>query len=166
MAKTICANIRDLHQKQQETVRDYWAKVSSIYPKRYEAAPDKMGDISPHLDDPTIAGLSNAEETCVKDAIAFRMATSKMFIQTQMFIIGLREELRHRVMESGKTDRLKIFRFAQEIEDKKRHKKPSSMVKAVTEVTKDSVDYINEDHVNLEGLDDDELEFVNATRFQ
>ena len=32
-----------------------------------------------------------------------------------MFIAGLREELRHRVMDSGKTDPLEIFRFAQEM---------------------------------------------------
>ena len=90
----------------------------------YEAAPNKMGDISAHLGKATVAGLSNAKETHVKDAIAFGMATSKMFIQTQMFIAGLREELRHRVMESGQTDPLEIFRFAQEIEqieDKKSH---------------------------------------------
>ena len=48
----------------------------------------------------------------------------------------------------------------------KRHKKPVSMVKAVTKVTDDPVDYINEDHVNLEGLDNEELEVVNAIRFQ
>ena len=125
MAKTICANFRDLHQKPQETVRDYWAKVSSIYCKMYKAAPEKMGDISTHLDAATINGLSNAEETRVKEAISFGMATSKMFIQTQMFIAGLREEVRHRVMESGKTDPLEIFRFAQEmeqIEEEKHHK--------------------------------------------
>ena len=88
-AKTICANFRDLHQKPQETVRDYWAKVSGIYCKMYEAAPDKMGDISAHLDEATIAGLSNTEETRVKDAIAFGLTTSMMFIQTQMFIARL-----------------------------------------------------------------------------
>ena len=100
----------------------------------YEAASEKMGDISTHMDVATVAGLSNAEENRVKDAIKFGMATSKMFIQTQMFIAGLREELRHRVMESGKTDPLEIFRFAQEmkqIKEEMRHKKPVSMVKAV-----------------------------------
>ena len=40
------------------------------------------------------------------------------------------------------------------------------MVKAVAEVTDDSVDYINEDHVSLEGLDHEELEVVKAIRFQ
>ena len=168
-AKTICANFRDLHQKPQETVRDYWAKVSGIFRKMYEAAPDKMGDLSTHLDDATIAGLTNAEEERVSTAIKFGMNTSKMFIQTQMFIAGLREELRHRVMESGKTDPLEIFRFAQEmeqIEDEKRHKKPVSMVKAVAEVTEDQANYVNEDSAHLEGLDDEELEVVNAIRYQ
>ena len=40
-------------------------------------------------------------------------------------------------MVSGKTNLLEIFRFAQEmeqIEDEKRHKKPASMVKAVTKI--------------------------------
>ena len=40
------------------------------------------------------------------------------------------------------------------------------MVKAVTKVTDDSVDYINEDSVNPDGMDKEELEFVNAIRFQ
>ena len=52
-----------------------------------------MGDISTHLDTATNNGLYNADETHVKEAIMFGMATSKMFIQTQMFIAGLREEL-------------------------------------------------------------------------
>ena len=168
-AKTICANFRDRHQKPQETVRDYWAKVSGIFRKMYEAAPEKMGDISTHLDDATVAPLSNAEEARIKDAISFGMTTSKMFIQTQMFIVGLREELRHPFLESGKTDPLEIFRFAQEmeqIEEEKRHKKPVSMVKAVAKVTEDQANYINEDSVHLEGLDDKELEVVNAIRYQ
>ena len=56
----------------------------------YEAAPDKMGDISDHLDAATVNGFSNAEENRIKEAIKFGMATSKMFIQTQMFNAGLR----------------------------------------------------------------------------
>ena len=86
-----------------------------------------------------------------------------------MFIARLLEALRHRVMESGKTIPLEIFCFAKEmeqIEDEKRHKKLISMVKAVTKVNPNSEDYINEDSIGLEGLDDEELEFVNAIRFQ
>ena len=168
-AKTICANFRELHQKPQETLRDYWAKVFGIYRKMYEAAPEQMGDIATHLDAATVAGLAKAEKDRVKEAIKFGMATSKMFIQTQMFIAGLREELRHRVMDSCKSDPMEIFQFVQEMdqsEEEKRHKKPVSMVKAVVEVTKDQADYVNEDSVNLEGLDDEELEVVNAIRYQ
>ena len=126
-----------------------------------------MVDISTHLDAATINDLSNTEEARIKEAITFGMATSKMIIQTQMFIARLREELRHQVMESGKTDPLEIFRFAQEmeqIEEEKCHNKPVSMVKVVAEVTK--VDYINENSIHLEGLDNDELEVVNAIRYQ
>ena len=43
-AKTICANFRNLQQKPQETVHDYWAKV--IFCKMYQAAADKMGNIT------------------------------------------------------------------------------------------------------------------------
>ena len=68
-AQTICANFRDLHQKPQETVRDYWAKVSCIYRKMYKAAPEEMGDITMHLDEATITGLTNSEEARVSEAI-------------------------------------------------------------------------------------------------
>ena len=132
----------------------------------YNAAPKKMGDITAHMPQATIDGLSNAEETRVKDAIKFGLDTSKMFIQTQMFIAGLCEELRHRVMESGKSDPLEVFQFAQEMEqmkEKKHQKKPISIVKTVTVVTND---YENKDDVNLEALEDEELGMVNAIRFQ
>ena len=69
-------------------------------------------------------------------------------------------------MESGKSDPLEVFQFAQEIEqikEKKRQKKPISIVKTVTVVTND---YENKDDVNLEALEDEELGMVNAIRFQ
>ena len=53
-----------------------------------------MGDIASRLDAAVINALSNAQEARVKNALKFGMDTSKMFIQTQMFIPGLREELR------------------------------------------------------------------------
>ena len=93
-----------------------------------------MGDIATRLDAAVINALSNGEEARVKDALKFGMDTSKMFVQTQMFTAGLREELRRRVMESGKTDPLEVFRLAQEMEqikEEKLQKKPVSMVKAV-----------------------------------
>ena len=54
-----------------------------------------MGDISTHLDAPTIDNLTNAEEARVKSAIQFGLLASKMFIQTQLFISGIREVLHH-----------------------------------------------------------------------
>jgi hypothetical protein len=54
----------------------------------------------------------------------------------------------------------------EQIEEEKRHKKPVSMVKAFAEVTEDQANYINEDSAHLEGLDDEELEVVNAIRYQ
>ena len=97
------------------------------------------------------------------------MATSKMFIQTQMFIAGLREKLQHRVMESGKTDPLEIFRCAQEmeqIEEEKRRKNPSPWSRPSRRSPTTLDDFINKDSVKLEGLDDQDLEFLNAIRFQ
>ena len=110
-AKTMCANFRDLPQKQKETVRDYWAKVSSIFCKMCEAAPAIMGDITTHMPQATMDALSDAEEARVKDPLKFGLNTSKMFILTQMFIARLREKLWHRVKESGKSDPLEVFRF-------------------------------------------------------
>ena len=81
-----------------------------------------LGDIASRLDAAVINALSNAQEARVKNALKFGMDTSKMFIQTQMFIPGLREELRRRVMESEKTDPLEVFRLAQEMEQIKEEK--------------------------------------------
>ena len=55
----------------------------------YEAAPDKMGNITAHWPQATSDSLWDAEKLCDKEAITFGMATSKMFIQTQMFIARL-----------------------------------------------------------------------------
>ena len=74
-----------------------------------------------------------------------------------MFILGLREELRHRVMESGKSNPLEVFRYAQEmeqIEEEQRQKKPVSMVSVITEVTNDLK---AKDGIDLEALNNEEL---------
>ena len=76
-------------------------------------------------------------------------------------------------MESGKTDPLEILSFAQEmeqIENEKRHKKPASMVEAVTEIF--YTGFEADEDVSLasaeilETLDDEELGMINAIRFQ
>ena len=81
-----------------------------------------LEDIASRLDAAVINALSNAQEARVKNALKFGMDTYEMFIQTQMFIPGLREELRRRVMESGKTDPLEVFRLAKEMEQIKEEK--------------------------------------------
>ena len=115
-AKTICANFKDMQQKPTENVRDYWAKISGTFRKLFEAAPEKMGDLAGHLANDEIENLTQAEKTAAIGMVKYGMTTSKMFIQTQMFIAGLREDLRHRVMEGGKTDPMDVFRYAQEME--------------------------------------------------
>ena len=51
----------------------------------------------------------------------------------------------------------------EQMKEKKRQKKPISIVKTMTVVTNY---YENKDDVNLEALEDEELGMVNAIRFQ
>ena len=80
-AKTICASFKELQQNLLETIRDYSAKVSSMLPQ------------SLHLTKEAHEDLTQAEMTRVKQGIKFGMNTSKMFIQTQMFIPDHLEKL-------------------------------------------------------------------------
>ena len=68
--------------------------------------------------------MDNPEVNQLNAGIKYGMDTSNMFIQTQMFSAGLCEELQHRAMESGMTEPLDIYKYAQwmeQIKEEKRH---------------------------------------------
>jgi hypothetical protein len=163
-AKTLCANFKEVHQRPHETVRDFWARVSALFRKMYEMAPEDVASIDDHVD---TAAMTNAEITATKAAIKYGLECSKKFVQTQMFVAGLREELRHRVMEGGKTKTLDIVRYAQEmeqIEEEKRAKRmPLGGIKAIEETTAPEPE---EEEFVPDHLTEEEVGAINAIRFQ
>ena len=56
----------------------------------YNTGRDNLGNFNQHLTNDALKDLTQAERTLVTKGIKFRMSTSKMYIQTQMFIAGLR----------------------------------------------------------------------------
>ena len=159
-AKNICSNFKDLYQKPKETVRDFYSRVAAIFTKMKEVRPAEMADPRCEEDEDD-AAQARRYRTCKVEGLD----DMTKYIQTQMFLAGLHEKIRSKVLESGKTTPYDIYKKAVEIETIEEDKK----VKATPTVT--AVSYENTEPAanaatEVDDMDEDELQAVNAIRAQ
>ena len=92
------------------------------------------------------------------------LAKGRVYIQTQMFLAGLHEKIRSKVLESGKTTHYDIYKKAVEIETIEENKKVKVSPVAVTAVSYEDATPTNA--TESDDLDQEELQAINAIRAQ
>jgi len=95
-AKTLCTNFQDLRQKQDQNVQDYYNQVSDVFRDAYKVKPDHV------IDHPAANrhGLTRAQANEIRMTGIMAM---QLLMMNTVFIGGLREEIRSKVLEAGPT---------------------------------------------------------------
>ena len=150
-AKTNCTNFTDLYQRSGETVQDFYLRVAEAFKNMTDAKPAFIG---------AIRAADDAPREALK---AEGVVDMSRFFLTQLFLAGLKEEIRLRTMESGPERIHEAVDTAREIEtifsDRKSQSK-GTVISAIGEQTQESTLEAPEQ------FDEEEIEAINAIRFK
>jgi len=111
-AKTTCANFTDLNQKSDETINDYTYRVQMAYKRLTDKKPAAMAAVRVTI----AAGATEAEIKAEGVGDAF------MFIKHQLFLAGLRDGLRDKVLEMEKPTYTESIKAARNLDHPERPK--------------------------------------------
>ena len=150
-AKTNCSNFADMIQKNNENVQDYYLRIMEIFRNMCQAKPAALlavraADAVPRAT-VKLEGIQDME---------------KIFLH-QLFLAGLKEEIRGKVMEGNREQLHECVNLAREIEVIQSDRKTQ---KGVTVASVEKFDEPAVRHEQPEGLEDDEIEAINAIRFK
>jgi hypothetical protein len=164
-AKTNCTNFQDLIQRSGEPVYDYYLRVNQIWKRFMEASPVvppvAVATAIPNAVQAALPVANAALFEDIKDeGFQEGIKVTGKFVLHQLFLAGLKEEIRAKTMEAAKPNIYESVSYAQEIEIIHQDRKKSSHVHSVQETKEGDFEDAPE------GMDEDELEAVNALRFQ
>jgi len=118
-AKALCICFQDLRQKNDETVQDFYNRVSNTFKNAYHAKPAHTTTYVGTLH----GGITQAQADEIMGQGVTRM---QLLMLNTMFLGGLKEEIRNRVLKDGPTEPDASVKAAREIEtilnDKKKEK--------------------------------------------
>lgn len=147
-AKTNCANFADMVQRNHESVQDYYLRIWDIFRNMCKSKPAAINAVR--------AGGAAPRADVKKEGIE----DMEQFFLHQLFLAGLKEEVRPKVMEANRDQLHQSLALAREIEvilaDKKGGK--GVTVAAVQENPE------KENKIEIDGLDEEEIEIINAIR--
>ncbi len=123
-AKTVCANFTDLKQHPDESMNDFLCRIQVAYDRLLDNKPATMPTVRTTI----AAGATEAE---VKAEGINDMA---LFFKHQLFLAGVKDSLRDRVLEAGKADLQESLKFARELEAIQNDRKRSSKIAALKAV--------------------------------
>jgi hypothetical protein len=102
-AKTTCANFTDLNQKSYETINDYTYRVQMAY-RRLTA------------NKPAIMAAIRAAAQTVQEAKAKGITDAFKFVKHQLFLAGLKDGIRDKVLEAAKNTFIDSVKAARKLE--------------------------------------------------
>jgi len=150
--KTACANFTDLNQKSDETINDYTYRVQQAYKRLTDKKPAALAAVRVTI----AAGATEAEIKAEGVADAF------LFIKHQLFLAGLKDGLRDKVLEMEKPTYTESVKAARNLEtilnDQKRLNKISAIKHEIGEDMAKEIIWDN--------LPDEQLGQLAALRFQ
>jgi hypothetical protein len=150
-ARTLCTSFQDLRQKTEESVQDFYNRVSDVFRDAYQTKPDHVVNYGGDLLGLTIAQCVGIRKTGID-------SMQKLMMNT-VFLGGLKEEIRVKVLESGSTRVQESVRLAREIEVIVQDKRiKGTQISSIQEDEENP----DADHGNEE--EDELLERVNAIR--
>ena len=149
-AKTNCSNFADMIQRSHESVQDYYLRIWDIFRNMCKSKPAVINAVR--------ADAGAAAAVIKREGIE----DMESFFLHQLFLAGLKEDVRAKVMEANRVQLHDSLALAREIEVIQADKKGSKgvTVAAVHEVP----DNDRDDKIAPDGLDEDEIEIINAIR--
>ena len=148
-ARTTCTNFQDLIQRQAETVHDYYLRVTESFKRMCEAKPAAIDAVrAPEPNGMDNNAAARAQVSAIKKE---GLVDMERFFLHQLFIAGLRDDLRSKIMEAGKPSLQESLSLARELEVIIADKKKNATIASIPEE---------------EDLGEDEIEAINAIRFQ
>ena len=150
--KTACANFTDLNQKSDETINDYTYRVQQAYKRVTDKKPAAMATVRVSI----AAGATEAQIKAEGIADAF------LFVKHQLFLAGLKDGLRDKVLEMEKPTYTESVKAARNLEtilnDQKRLNKISAIKHEIGEDMAKEIIWDN--------LPEEQLGQLAALRFQ
>jgi hypothetical protein len=125
-AKVTCMNLTDLAQRSGEGVHDFYLRVSDACKKLFQSRPEALNAFRGVLP----AGLAAADAVTIKKE---GLQDDENYIKHQIFLGGLREEFRNKVIEAGKANLGESVYFAVDLETILNEKKNKIGVSAIKE---------------------------------
>jgi len=147
-ARTTCTNFQELVQKQGEAVHDYYLRVTESFRHMCEAKPAVINDVRAER------GTATAEQaTAIKKE---GIVDTERFFKHQLFIAGLKEDIRLKVMEAGKTTLKDTLELACELEvimnDKHKLRGGIASVEAENDESSDEAPALSEEEISAINL--------------
>jgi hypothetical protein len=144
-ARTLCTSFQDLRQKTEENVQDFYNRVSDTFRDAYAAKPPV---VTTHVGAQHGSTLAQCNEIRLKGVMAMQL-----MVMNTVFLGGLREELRTKVLEQAPTEIHNSVRLARELEvivhDRKARGTHVSAIQEEDENPDDHPDPEEEEIINL-----------------
>jgi hypothetical protein len=151
-AKTTCANFTDLTQRSEESINDYTYRVQMAYKRLTDKKPAAMAAVRVNI----AAGATEAEIKAKGVTDAFK------FIKHQLFLDGLKDGIRDKVLEAAKDTFTESVKAARNLETIQNDHKRSNRISAIKQELEE--EQINQ--IIWEDLTDEQLGQLAALRFQ
>jgi hypothetical protein len=151
-AKTTCANFTDLTQKSEETINDYTYRVQMAYKRLTDKKPAAMAAVRVNI----AAGATEAEIKAEGVTDAFK------FIKHQLFLAGLKNGIRDKVLEAAKDTFTESVKVARNLETIQNDHQRSNRISAIKQELEE--EQINQ--IIWEDLTDEQLGQLAVLRFQ
>jgi len=151
-AKTLCISFQDLKQRPQEDVQQFYNRVSETFRNAYMTKPEH---VTTYVGD--LGGLTQAEADLIMSQGIQRM---QLLVMNTVFLGGLKEELRNRVLEEGPTlieESIKLARDFEAILERKKDREKGTFIMSVSNEEDGQVIEVEEDEA-------EHLAAVNAIR--
>jgi hypothetical protein len=150
-AKMTCANFTDLTQKSEESINDYTYRVQMAYKHLTDKKPATMAAVRGTI----AAGATEAEVKAEGISDAFK------FIKHQLFLAGLNDGIRDKVLEAAKDTFTESVKVACNLETIRNNHKRLNKINAI----RNDMDEDRAKEIVWDNLSDDQLAQLAAIRF-
>ena len=149
-ARTLCTSFQDLRQKTDENVQDFYNRLSDVFRDAYQVKPPV---VLTHIGERYGATNAQANEIRLKGVMAMQL-----LVMNTVFLGGLREEIRTKVLEQGPTEIRDSVKLARELEVIVHDRKRGSQISSILEEDAD------EDNEQYDEEEEELISFINAIR--
>ena len=110
-ARTLCTSFQDLRQKQEEKVQQFFHRVADAFSDAYRAKPLEVITFTG-----TVEQRGTANQALATELVKMGVQKMQLLMMSTIFLGGLKDEIRVRVLESGPENIKTALKLAREVE--------------------------------------------------